>query len=242
MSKGKFNEIHEIKTFDADFKRRATPTAILGYMQEIATNHAETLGLGYHESWDAGFIWILRSARYVLYRTPMYNELVTIATWPVGMDKLKALRRFSIKIGDDLIGEGFHYWLMLDKKRNRPVINEYYLERIKDIPLVIEDFYQIEKIETQIDMKKAYLKRIMNYDIDWNHHVNNVRYADIIFNAIPNELLKEKDIKSFQIDYLKELKLHDLVEVNYRIFENAVVIEGVLQGTCSFRSYIEFME
>lgn len=239
MLESKFQDKFKVKTYDSCFTRKISPKGILGYMEEVATSHAEKLGVGYDESYKNGYIWILRSAKYVFSQLPKLDDVVVVTTWPSGMDGVKALRRFSFKIENKVIGEGFNYWLMYDINRKRPIYSPYFKEVMENIEILNEDYFTLKKISTQSDMHLAYQKVILNSDLDWNNHVNNVNYADIIFNAIPYEVIKRYDIISMQIDYLQECRKDEMIQVFIKEELGNYFVEGRYENIVKFRSYIE---
>ena len=210
----KYSESFNIKTFDVDFNRQVKPSVILSYMQELATAHAEILGLGYKDSMDHGFFWVLGRLKYDMKRMPQLGEKVTLKTWPVGIDGITTLRRFDIFVGEELVGQAFNYWLMVSTDKGRPVKPDYFFEVTKDLPVYEEDRFTLKKRSLPKDMTESFARVMRNSDLDWNDHVNNVRYAGLVYDAIPHEILREKRVLSLQINYLKEIKVGDEVVVS----------------------------
>ena len=77
----------------------------------------------------------------------------------------------------------------------------------------------------------AFSLRIANSEYDLNRHVNNIRYADYVFNCFSVKELEEKDLKSFQLHYIKQTHENDLLEM-YReeVAPGVFAIEGVKNG------------
>ena len=238
----KYKEKFKIRTYDAGFNRLASPVSILGFLEEVATNHAQEIGLGYHESHNEGYFWVLRSSKFDLKRLPKLNEEIEVYTWPAGLKGLKALRRFSLHANGEFLGSGYHYWLMMDIERKKPIIANNFTETMKEMPIKEEDSFKLNKIQTPEDMLFSYEKIIMPRDIDWNMHVNNVRYSDIVFNAIPIEVLQKHNILSFHIDYLKECKLNDCLDVFYKKEGNFVFVEGKKNSFVMFKTLLVLSE
>ncbi|MBI9009057.1 MAG: hypothetical protein JEZ05_03420 [Tenericutes bacterium] len=238
----KYKEKFKIRTYDAAYNRKASPVSILGFLEEVATNHAQKIGLGYHDSMNEGYFWVLRTSKFELTRLPELNEEVEVATWPAGLKGLKALRRFSLSIDGKEIGSGFHYWLMMDSKRMKPIIANNFIEVMKEMPIKEEDSFKLNKIRNPEDLTYSYKKTIMPRDIDWNMHVNNVRYADIIYNAIPIEVLNKHDILSLHIDYLKECKLEDELDIFYKKESNTIFVEGKKDTISMFKTILKISE
>ena len=82
----------------------------------------------------------------------------------------------------------------------------------------------------------------MPRDIDWNGHLNNVRYMDIIYNAVPIDILKDNLITELQIDYLKECKLNDSIDIYYHKEDESIYIKGDNEGKTAFSSKLRIKE
>ena len=232
----------KVTTFDIDFLRKITPKAILSYMEQTATEHANTLGFNYEESLNEGFYWVLRSTKYIFKKTPMINDELEIKTAIVGFSGLKTLRRFEFMINQEVIGYGYNYWLMVGINNKKPFINKKFLNIATSIISKDEQLFKLNRLRFNEKMTLAYKKRVMNNDIDMNYHVNNVKYAEIIFNALPINILQENTISSMHIDYLRECKLDDIIKIYYKIDHEKVLVEGKLDEIEMFKSIIELKE
>ncbi len=242
MKRLKYKEKFKIRTYDASFNRLASPVSILGFLEEVATNHAQKIGLGYQASHEEGYFWVLRSTKFDLNRLPELNEEIEVATWPAGLKGLKALRRFSLTSKGEVIGSGYHYWLMMDIKRTKPIIANNFTEVMKTMPITDADSFKLNKVRTPEELAFSYKKVIMPRDIDWNMHVNNVRYSDIVYNAIPIEVLNKHNILSFHIDYLKECKLNDELDIFYKLLDSNIFVEGRKDNVSMFKTILGISE
>ncbi len=229
-------ENFKVKTYHADYRRRISPNSVLGYMEEVATNHARKLGYSYQASKEKGFFWILRSSKYEFKRVPMLDEIVTVSTWPAGIHGLKALRRFEFKVDQEIVGKGYHYWLMATLDKMKPFVHKGFADKMLELPITDEDFFRLNKVRIPEEMLYSYDRIIMANDLDWNNHVNNVKYASIVFNAIPKEILDKSDILSFHIDYLKECRHNDVLKIYYKVVEDEIYVEGRIDKTSMFKS------
>lgn len=230
----KYTSDFTINTYSADFTRTASPEAILGFMQELATVHAEKLGLGYEDSKKNGFYWVIGRSKYEFSRLPKLFERINVTTWPAGVDGLCALRRFEFRIDGEVIGEGFTYWLMLDCNNFRPVKPQYFFDMTKNLPIQETDHFKLKKESVPIEMNFIFERVMYNSDLDWNNHVNNLKHAELIYDAIPNIELLTQNIVCLQINYLKEIKHNDRVEIYAIKDENNWHVEGRVDGKSMF--------
>lgn len=61
------------------------------------------------------------------------------------------------------------------------------------------------KLTENKDMEEVYKYKTVRRDIDVNHHVNNVNYLEIAYNAIPKDI--DVDFENVEIQYKKQIKL-----------------------------------
>ena len=92
------------------------------------------------------------------------------------------------------------------------------------------DDWRIQEITDRED--PSFTIRVANSEYDFNYHVNNIKYADYIFNCFSVKELEEKDLRGFQIHYVKQSHEGDVLNF-YRkeIRANEYVVEGVKNGT-----------
>ena len=216
--------------------------SILKNMEVGATNHSDVLGTGFDDAINLGFFWILRSTKFVFNKTPQLHDEMEVTTWPAGIDGLRILRKYQYALNGEVIGEGYNTWVMFDINKRKLIVSNFYEDVIKAMPISKDDFFKLGKVLTPKDMILAYKKRIMNSDIDVNNHLNNVRYAEIIFNAIPHKTLQENDICEMQIDFMKECLLDDVIDIYIKQEENTIFVHGKNDGRVKFRSQIVLKE
>ena len=80
------------------------PSAMLQFLQDLASDNAEALGFGYSYIIKHNLAWFLLKYRIELDEYPKGIYDLTIQTNPRGYNKLFAFRDFTIKHGDKHIG------------------------------------------------------------------------------------------------------------------------------------------
>lgn len=86
-------------------------------------------------------------------------------------------------------------------------------------------------------MKKIYDYTAMRRDLDANHHVNNVNYLELAYEAFPKEV--SLDFSNIEICYKKQIKLGDTVSFSY-LEENGIHTVSITSEerksiTCNFK-------
>lgn len=236
--KKKYTDEFQIRRYFVDMNEYISPMGIFGFMEVLATDHAEVLNC--NGSPKEGYFWILRSSKYKMNRMPINDEIVKVYTWPCGIVGLKSLRRFEFFVGNELIGKGYQYWVSITYDSKKPFISERYTNVLDDLDLDESDMFKLKKIRNPEGLMLNYKKTVLPKDIDSNQHMNNVRYIDVVYNSIPFELLKKYQIVEFHIDYLRECKVYDEVEVFSKQTDNIFYVDGIKNNQSSFKANLKF--
>ena len=209
-----WKEHYKLRTFDVDLTNHVKISSIFNFMQEAASNNADSLGFGYDQLIEDQLFWVLSRVKIELNPLPSLGDEIMIETWPRGIDKIFALRDFLFYNAKNiLIGKATTSWLMLDGKTKRPVRPDTLAERIP--PLGIKNAIEqvCGKIETVSDLDLIHEVRVGYTDIDINQHLNNVRYIEYILNCFQAESYKNNRIKSLQVNFLSESRYNDAIRI-----------------------------
>ncbi len=199
-----FKKQYNLRSSDFDKFLEIKPSAVLDLFQTVAGLHAENLGVGFNAMLERGFLWVILKVKYEIIRMPKMYENVTVATWPLEPKRLDFIRNYQIldKNGKVII-KGTSQWAIIDKDTRR-------LTRVTDVYKNIDTFCQDEVFDEKLvrvpDFNETESQYIVSggfSDFDSNGHVNNIRYADYVMNALNPE--KPLNIKTFQLDFHKEL-------------------------------------
>ncbi len=118
----RYRESFSVRSCEVDPAGMARLTAIANYFQEVAHNHANRLGVGYRQLKEKQTLWVLSRMRMHFFRYPAWEEVVTVETWPSGIDKLFALRDFRMLCNEkELLCTARSAWLILRADGRRPV-------------------------------------------------------------------------------------------------------------------------
>ena len=181
-------------------------SALLGYMQNLATEHALLLGLGRArmlEEYHA--VWMMARLHLTLDRAITALDELTIHTYHRGATKSAAVfRDFDLFIGDERIGEATISWVVADI-RDRKIIRPGSVQAVVESPrpLTVKALVP-EKIKAPQEMALEMMRPVYYSDADINGHMNNTKYADIACDAIRYDLRKGQFLSEVKINYLQE--------------------------------------
>ena len=97
------------------------------------------------------------------------------------------------------------------------------------------------KVEPANNMIEIFKNRVRLDDIDINRHMNNAKYANVAYNALEPSDILEKNIKSFSVNYLSEMKYNqDYTVKKFYNNKHDVIIEIECENKPAFRTRILF--
>jgi acyl-ACP thioesterase len=207
-----------------DKSDRLTMDAVFQYFQEAAICHAENLGVGREEMARTGQVWILSRISALINRRPKYNETVTVRTWPCGGEKLFAMRDFDIRDKDDNAAvSGRSAWLILDMEKRRPLRPQSVMDKLpknEGLYALSPEAGGAAALAEQDNLKKASERKAFYTDIDYNGHVNNVRYVQWIEDTIGSRLFEKAEKMRLDINYMNEILGDEVVKIMYTPIED----------------------
>ncbi|MDR3236486.1 MAG: hypothetical protein LBT48_07185 [Prevotellaceae bacterium] len=179
-------------------------------LQEIAGEHATSLGFGYEQLQHEGQFWVLAKLKAVLHNYPQWDDEIRIDTWSKEPELLTAFRDFE---GYDqkgkLLFSATSAWHILNMNTNRPQRVDTRKEAFH-IPAgkyAVNEKLQKIPLPTKISAEAS--KNVLWSDIDVNMHVNNTRYIQWVTDALPLDLLLHRTAVEIEANFLQQAKLGD---------------------------------
>lgn len=208
----KFSQNYKTSWHDTDAERRVRPTQLLVYMQETSNRHLTSLGCDLDSLRDEkGLAFLLSKTRIALY-APLYAyEDITVSTWTCESRGFAFSRFYEIRRGEELIAIADTTWALIDLNIKQLCrVDSIDLGFIHEPPadLGIPVRFRVPKTEA---LELLGERRIVYSDLDYNMHMNNTKYADMLCDFMPYE--KIGDIKGISLSYLHEAAFGDTIKV-----------------------------
>lgn len=226
---------------DLDLFGHVRPSAVLGLLQEAATQAACELHLSGPELRDRyNAFWMLARVRYELKRPLLWDEPVTVKTWHRGGKAAVMYREFDLSVGEEPVGQALSAWVLADREDHKLLhlsgIGE--IENTGGGSLCRTD--TLRKLRLPGDLTSVEERRLHYSDTDWNGHVNNTRYADYVCDALKLEKLgKGKFVSRLQLCYLTECLAGESIRLLTGRSEEGLCVRGeALDGEERFRGIL----
>jgi acyl-ACP thioesterase len=202
-----------VRSYEVEPDGRLRLVVLLRMLQEAAWQHASRLGKGFHHRDEGTLFWVLSRLRLTMNRYPRWGELFTVRTFPVGTQRMLAVREFALVGGDgETIGRASSGWLIVDGGKGRPLRPEPVVADIVPSPSEYEG--DLERVDPLDRTSRASApSRVRYHDIDQYRHVNNASYLEWVTDAIAADRPTERVARRLAIDFLKETLLDDAYRI-----------------------------
>ena len=170
------------------------------------------------EKYSGGF-WLTRFCMSIMGAVHFGDE-IEVATWPTNDSRGFSFNRcFEVKVGENTVCEGYSVWALMDVKEMRPV-------PVKDLGIDLSPIDPIKpsapihvRIPRDMVMTDSGDLTVCYRDVDYNGHMNNARYPDVICGFLPYEELEGKRISEISISFMHEAHLGEKISGGYAYSE-----------------------
>ena len=200
----KFTQHYTIKWHDTDANRQVRPSALVTYLQETANEHLIHIGVSLDELRDRyALAFILGSISVLSYEPLFSGDNIEVETWTCGEKGFRHGRCFRVLREGKTVAAATSQWALI-KLENGSLV------KVEDMPYRIEPEESITlpdlparlRMPPVAEMNFAGERRIVYSDIDYNGHMNNTRYPDMLCDFIPE--MREGRMIGMVLSYRKE--------------------------------------
>ena len=236
MSEGEWRYVTRTRTADFDTRDLLKPSGVLNLFQDAACAHAEKLGVGFKAMLENNLYWVLLSVRYEVRAFPEKRQEVVVETWPSHTAGPLYGREYEIRDAAGrllIIGESSWATIRADSRKTALVRHIYG----EDASFPDRKVFADKPARLPVPEIESTAQTVCRYtELDGNEHINNAVYPDYLWNA----LKPEQSPRRFMIEYHKELREGDTVDLAFDIEENGVLTEGRRDGERAFAVKMEW--
>jgi len=204
----------------------ATIPNIINYLQETAWQHANKINIGYHTMLKENLAFVINRMLLKTRRLPVWNEMISVETWILPHDHVKAVREFTIRDNfRNLIAAATISYIIIDLKTRR----------IRKIPDTITNCFDndelfdesISKLVLNDNKTLIGLHTVKPSDLDMNKHVNNSKYSQWILDYLPASWRVNYPPCSIQINFHNEMGIDNQVAIYIEENNKRLMVEGI---------------
>jgi acyl-ACP thioesterase len=206
---------YRVEPQDVDFTLRASVSSIINYMLNVAGLDAHNKGFGVEVLQGNSFTWVLSRLDIEVKRQPEQYSDIEVDTWVNEFNRLTTTRNFRLHKGEEMQAEGVSQWCAIDMSTRQAVdlniFKNIYSRALVDETSPIAAPARLRGITPAATMSRP----VVYSDLDFNRHMNTLRYIDLIFDAMPLEVIEKNRGMRLDIHFLAEALYGDRLTVGY---------------------------
>lgn len=195
-----------------DFKGHITVPSMCEYAVNAIGQNIRIEGYGVDVMKRERRAWVLLRSAFEIDQRPGLYEKFDITVWPVAGNGITYNRcvSFTNDKGQE-IGRGTTEWCIIDLESRRPLFPELDLSGIDKCipcrsPRRIKEFIP-EAIES---------RKIVYSDCDLNGHLSNIRYVDMLYDMLPENIINSPAPVRLDINYRHEVRLGEKMSIGLK--------------------------
>ncbi len=204
---------YEIKFHETDCNNRLKESVLLNYMQDIAAEDAEIMGVGYSTIKDKNIGWFLTKYHIEIFDTLKNDGNFTIESQSKGIMRITFIRDFDIfNAQNKKIGEATSSWGVANLETGKIIPPAEVFEGFPNVDRsTLRSTFPKIPSPKKVDFSKDFVAEYSQLDI--NKHVNNAVYLTWAEEVLPIEMLISTRIAELDIQYKQQVKYGEKVTV-----------------------------
>ena len=233
----KFRQDFSVPCYQTNEKILLKPAAFMDQAQEIAYWAAQELGFDYDTLHIHHTAWVLSRMHVHFHRPVSWRDQVTLYTWHKGSSGLFYLRDFDLfnQAGERCVA-ATSSWVVINEETRRLVRPDelaHFLEVDYDVDDAIVEPAPKAALPKDREAEPAGEHVVAYSDVDLIGHTNNARYVVWAMDCLPFEEA-EKPVTDLYINFNKETKAGEAVQLFRLKTEDAWYVEGRVEGKSCF--------
>ena len=199
---------------EIDFTGKARFSTIVNAILNTAGEDARVNGFGIDVLSERNLGWVLSRLAVELDHRPLEQEEYTVETWVTEYASLTTTRCFRFLDSDGkCFGRAVSNWCLIDfaQRRLAPMakVADVAGHTTTDKPLPCAAPVKLKPFEAE----PCASHRVKYMDIDFNRHMNTLRYIDLLADELPIELVAADRHIRVDIHFVKESVYGDLLNI-----------------------------
>ena len=241
-----YTATRKIASYEVNLFGELRLSTVLRICQEVAEEHLTMYQMDHvtlMKTQNLAFL-ILRVGMNIN-RLPKDGETITVLTRPEGNSGAQFYRSYKIWVGQEELMDIMYSNILVDSTTHK-IAHPSRLDYLKiDIKQTLSPKQKLNKLKIPEDMESWGIRQIRFSDLDFNGHMSNSIYGNIIEDYLPynytnNSNICRKELYKLQINYVKESKLKDDMLICGKELEQGFIMIGSVEGCRTFECQGQF--
>ena len=200
---------YEVLPLATDRFGRMLPSMMLRLSQQISGEHCTILGVDQPYLDEKGLFWAIIRSDLQISRIPAAGEMLKLRTWPMPTTRTAYPR--AVIAYDEAGEEVFRVsslWILMDRESRAMVLPGKSGVEVNGIEA---EQIALPRSLSPITPNATEDRSVRFLDLDKNQHMNNARYLDWVYDALPDDFHEDHRLRRAALCYLNEARFgHDL--------------------------------
>ena len=232
---GAYDFTHKIATYEVGEQSTLTLSSLLRLCQQASEEHLAALDLPYERLKRDGFVFLFVRTQIILLGLPGHGETISITTKPCGVSGAQFYRSFDLRSAgtSEPFAQVLQASVLADSRTHKIQRPKLFLQ------YGVDPGGKPETILTRLALPEELPplgERPIRYsDLDYNGHLNNAIYADILCDFLPGGMFGTR-ISELQIDYHSEALYGETLKLYGEKRGSEIWFRGVHERGLSFEA------
>lgn len=231
---------HLLTPSESNAQQALPLTLLVSQMIELATDHANHLGIGFIKLSPKNVGWVLSRLTVEMKRWPKVGETYRLCTWVETLNRHFSERCFAVEDTEgNVLGFARTVWMIIDLESHAGVSTEC-LELTDDLsyPRECPILRQMRHKPFEADKTVEYAFKYT--DLDFYRHVNTVKYISLLLNQFSLECYDNNLLERFEVAFMHEAKYGETATIDSITEEHTTTFDINVGKKPILRSRIRF--
>ena len=209
-------------------------TELCNFLQLTAAEHSEIGGISFVDMQIYNQAWVLSRMRLEIDFLPKWKDIVTVKTWICSLENSRSVRAIEVYVNEEKYVGAETFWVVFNTISRRPenlqLPHNHFEKFISKRATTLE----FSKIIVSNNLEFVSSKKIYLSDVDMVNHVNNIKYLEWCLDLIDENLILNNQIVSMEMNFLKELSIHDNIIIEKTKVDKSTFFKIVKEAKSSF--------
>lgn len=215
MEKQQYREQRRLDTYQVDRNKISKPSGLWQVMQEAACHQMDAQKPSYSDLLDEGKALMLARVDLAIPEEAYLDDIVVSSSWPCPSTRATFLRNYTLERGGERVAAAATQWSLVDVESRRILkvqdadFSRYWMGEYLEL---LPDKFRIDKESLQ-KMQAVGQKTVGYSDLDYNGHMNNTYYFDVLCDHVPELAAGTHRVSFARMHYSKEAPLGDVLTI-----------------------------
>lgn len=215
MEKQRYQETRRLDTYQVDRNKIGKASGLWQIMQEAACHQMDAQKPSYADLLDEGKALMLARVDLAIPREVYLDDIVVSGSWPCPSTRATFLRNYTLERDGTRMAAAATQWSLVDVASRRILkvedadFSRYWMGEYQEL---LSDKFRLSK-ENLEKMQTVGTKTVCYSDLDYNGHMNNTYYLDVLCDYVPELAAGTHRVSFARLHYSKEAPLGDILTI-----------------------------